>query len=227
MLKGKSALPRRIRIVLADDHPLVLEDLRATLRAERDMEAVAAVTDGAERIAVVERHCLDGVPDLQTHGFSGWDDPEAIRRAILRTRVLILAALGDAEFIQMAIERKADGVVLKTELPRQTLTAIRQVAPGHRVFPRAAPRWLSRRIPERLAALTQRRRKIIALLPEGPSNAQIARRLGVEVATVKFHRQSIFHKRGVRNRTEATRFCFATCSGWLPSKEISATALAF
>ncbi len=84
MLKGKSGLPRRIRVVLADDHPLVLEGLRAMLRAEEDMEVVAAVTDGAELIPIVERHRPDVVVlDLQMPGLSGWDCLEAIRRAEL------------------------------------------------------------------------------------------------------------------------------------------------
>jgi DNA-binding NarL/FixJ family response regulator len=222
MLKGKSGLPRRIRVVLADDHPLVLEGLRAMLRAEEDMEVVAAVTDGAELIPIVERHRPDVVVlDLQMPGLSGWDCLEAIRRASPGTRVLILTAFGDGEFIQMAIEREADGFVLKTEPPQQTLTAIRQVAQGHLVFPQAARRWLSRRIPEGLGALTAREREILALVAEGLSNAQIARRLGVQVATVKFHLQNIFQKLGVRNRTEATRFYLTARSGRIPPEQSS------
>ncbi len=217
MLKGKAGAPRRIRVVLADDHPLVLEGLRAMLQAEEDIEVLAAVTDGSELIPIVERYRPDVVVlDLQMPGLSGWDCLEAIRRASPGTRILILTAFGDGEFIQMAIEREADGFVLKTESPQQTLTAIRQVAQGHLVFPQAARRWLGRRLPEGLAALTDREREILALVAEGLSNAQIARRLGIRVATVKFHLQNVFQKLGVRNRTEAARFYLTARSGRPP-----------
>jgi len=217
MLKGKGSLSRRIRVVLADDHPLVLEGLRAMLRAEEDIEVVAAVTDGAELIPIVERQRPDVVVlDLLMPGLAGWDCVPAIRRASPGTRVLILTAFGDGEFIQMAIEQEVDGFVLKTEPPQQTLIAIRQVAQGHLVFPQAARRWLSRRLPEGLAALTEREREILALVAQGWTNAQIARRLGVRTATVKFHLQNIFQKLGVRNRTEAARFYLTARWGWPP-----------
>ncbi|HXF68287.1 MAG TPA: response regulator transcription factor [Thermoflexus sp.] len=216
-LKGKTSPPRRIRVVLADDHPLVLEGLQALLQAEEDIEVLEAVTDGAELIPIVERHRPDVVVlDLQMPGLSGWDCLEAIRRASPGTRVLILTAFGDGEFIQMAIEREADGFVLKTESPQQTLTAIRQVAQGHLVFPQAARRWLGRQLPEGLALLTDREREILALVAEGLSNVQIARRLGVQVSTVKFHLQNIFQKLGVRNRTEAARFYLTARTGRPP-----------
>ncbi len=198
---------RRIRVVLADDHPLVLEGLRAMLQAEEDIEVIAAVTDAMELLPIIERHRPDVVVlDLQMPGLSGWDCLEVIRRTSPGTRVLILTAFGDGEFIQMAIEREADGFVLKTEPPQQTIAAIRQVAQGHVVFPQAARRWLHRRLPEGLAALTEREREILALVAEGLTNAQIARRLNVRTATVKFHLRNIFQKLGVRNRTEAARF---------------------
>ncbi len=197
----------RIRVVLADDHPLVLEGLQAMLRAEKDIEVVAAVTDGTELISLVRHHRPNVVVlDLQMPGLPGWDCLEAIRRASPGTRVLILTAFGDGEFIQMAIEREADGFVLKTDPPQQTLAAIRQVAQGHLVFPQAARRWLRRQPPEGLEALTEREREILALVAEGLTNTQIARRLNVQIATVKFHLQNIFQKLGVRNRTEAARF---------------------
>ncbi|MER3400693.1 MAG: DNA-binding response regulator [Thermoflexus sp.] len=212
MLKGKAH--RRIRVVLADDHPLVLEGLQAMLRAAADIEVVAAVTDGEDLIPVVAQARPDVVVlDLQMPGLSGWECLRRIREVSPGTRVLILTAFGDGEFIQMAIEQEADGFVLKTEPPQQTLTAIRQVAQGHLVFPQAARRWLRSRAPEGLAALTEREREILALVAQGLRNEQIARRLGLKLSTVKFHLQNIFQKLGVRNRTEAARFYLTARSG--------------
>ncbi|MER3469508.1 MAG: DNA-binding response regulator, partial [Thermoflexus sp.] len=118
MLKGKAH--RRIRVVLADDHPLVLEGLQAMLRAAADIEVVAAVTDGEDLIPVVAQARPDVVVlDLQMPGLSGWECLRRIREVSPGTRVLILTAFGDGEFIQMAIEQEADGFVLKTEPPQQ------------------------------------------------------------------------------------------------------------
>jgi DNA-binding NarL/FixJ family response regulator len=215
MLTGKGRLPRRIRVVLADDHPLVLEGLQALLRAEEDIEVVAAVTDGSELAPAVQRLRPDVVVlDLQLPGLSGWGCVEAVRRSSPETRVLILTAFNDGEFIQTALEREVDGFVLKTDPPRQTVTAIRQVAQGHLVFPQAARRWLTRRVPAGLLALTEREREVLALVAEGMSNAEIARRLSVQAATVKFHLQKVFVKLGVQNRTQAASFYLAARSGW-------------
>lgn len=215
MLRGKATAARKIRVVLADDHPLVLEGLQAMLRAEADIEVLAAVTDGEGLLPIVERMRPDVVVlDLQMPGLSGWDCLRRIREASPGTRVLILTAFGDGEFIQMAIEQEADGFVLKTEPPQQTLSAIRQVAQGHLVFPQAARRWLRPRAPEGLAALTDREREILALVAQGLRNDQIAHRLGLKPSTVKFHLQNIFQKLGVRNRTEAARCYLTACSAF-------------
>jgi DNA-binding NarL/FixJ family response regulator len=202
----QSATARTIRIVLADDHELVLEGLRGLLQGEPDLQVVATATDGERLMEAIRRHEPDLViMDLQMPHKGGLTCLEEIRREGLPVKVLILTAFGDGESLQLAWEREADGFALKTDPPRQTVAAIRNVAHGHLVFPRGARRALDAGgdEPDRRAGLSEREYELLSLVAEGLTNAQIAERLSVTDHTVKFHLQNIFKKLGVANRTEA------------------------
>lgn len=194
---------RPIRLVLADDHALVLEGLRALLATVPDMHVVAAATDGERLLEAVDRFSPDVVVlDLEMPYLSGLTCLQRIREAELPVRVLVLSAFGDADSIRAALEAQADGFALKTEPPQNTIAAIRQVASGQMVFPSAARRLISG---ARVAgpSLTPREESVLALVAEGQSNAQIAQALSLTENTVKFHLQNIYQKLGVSNRTEA------------------------
>jgi DNA-binding NarL/FixJ family response regulator len=198
------ARPKPIRIVVADDHALVLEGLRALIAAESDLRVVATATDGERLLDAVHRFQPDvAVMDLQMPYMDGPTCLQRIRAEGLPVRVLVLSAFGDAHSMRAAIESGADGFALKTDPPHLTLTAIRQVAAGRMVFPEAARRWL---VPASAAdpnALTEREESVLALVAEGKSNAQIAAALSLSENTVKFHLRNLFAKLGVANRTEA------------------------
>ncbi len=196
-----------IRLVLADDHALVLEGLRALLAAQPDLKVIATATDGERLMEAVTRFQPDLVVlDLQMPYADGITCLQRIRQADLPVRVLVLSAFGDSENLRAALAAEADGFALKTEPPQNTLAAIRQVAAGQIVFPAAARRWLSPRADKStspLEALSERERAVLALVAEGLGNAPIAEQLSVAESTVKFHLQNIFQKLGVTNRTEA------------------------
>lgn len=197
-----------IRIVLADDHELVLEGLRGLLQGEPDMQVVGTATNGERLMEVVHRLAPDlVVVDLQMPTMDGLQVLERIRQENLPVKVLLLTAFGDGEAMQRALELEADGFALKTDPPRQTVAAIRNVAHGHLVFPRGALRGslASQQASNPLASLSDREREFLALVAEGQTNAQIAERLSVTDHTVKFHLQNIFQKLSVTNRTEAAR----------------------
>ncbi len=135
-------MSKPLRVVLADDHELVLEGLRGLLANEADIEVVGAASDGTSLIKLVERERPDvAVVDLQMP-VDGLTALQEIRRRNFPVRVLVLTAFGDGESIQSALEGGADGFALKTAPPRQTLDAIRQVGHGYLVFPPAARKWL-------------------------------------------------------------------------------------
>jgi DNA-binding NarL/FixJ family response regulator len=194
---------RIIRIVLADDHPLVVEGLSALLSSQPDMRVVATATDGERLLEAIERFHPDMiVMDLQMPYMGGVSCLRHIRARELPVRVLVLSAFGDADSLRAAIEAGADGFVLKTESPQHTITAVRQIAEGQLVFPQAARRWLGMAADD-TSALTEREEEILKLLAEGLSNAQIGARLHLSENTIKFHLRNIYAKLGVSNRTEA------------------------
>jgi DNA-binding NarL/FixJ family response regulator len=199
----------RLRIILADDHELVLEGLRGLLANESDIEVVATVTDGGALLAAIERlRPTVAVMDLQMPAPEGLNCLAEIRRRELPVRVLVLTAFGDGESIQFALENGADGFALKTAPPRQTVDAIRQVGLGNMVFPPSARKWLWGHRPESSPDLSSREWDVLELTAKGLTNPQIADNLGVSENTVKFHLQNIFQKLGVNNRTEAAGFYF-------------------
>jgi DNA-binding NarL/FixJ family response regulator len=193
-----------IRVVLADDHALVLEGLRALLAAEPDLRVVATATDGERLLDAVRRFRPEVVVmDLQMPYLDGSACLRHIRAEGLPVRVLVISAFSDAQSLHAAVDGGADGFALKTDPPNMTLAAIRQVAAGRMVFPEAARRWLARPAAPDPNALTDREAAVLALVAEGRSNAQIAAALSLSENTVKFHLRNLFAKLGVTNRTEA------------------------
>ncbi len=211
--EGVTAEQRAIRVVLADDHELLLKGLRGILKHEPDIDVVGSAMTGRELLLEVRAQRPDvAVIDIQLPDMTGLECLAQIRREDLPTKVLILTAFSDGESLQSALELEADGIALKTEPPAQTVAAIRQVYHGQLVFPRAARRWLISHAQNKadLAAsqLSDREEEVLALLAQGLTNAQIADRLVLSENTVKFHLQNIYQKLDVANRTEAAAVYF-------------------
>ena len=201
--------PRLIRVVLADDHALVLEGLCSMLGNEVDIEVVATATDGAGLLEALRRHAPDvAVVDLQMPNVDGLTSLQRIRAEGLSVRVLVLSAFGDGESIQSAMEQWAAGFALKTEPPQQTIAAIRQVYYGHMVFPGSARRWILRQREDTdlIEELSAREWEVLGLVSQGLSNPHVAETLHLSESTIKFHLQNIFQKLVVTNRTEAARY---------------------
>lgn len=203
-----------IRVVLADDHSLVLDGLKQHLADTEDIQVVAAVTDGAALLLAIEAYQPDvAVTDLVMGGMDGFTALAQVRQRGLPVRMLVLTAMADGESLQRAIELEADGIVLKTEPPRQTVEAIRQVAAGQVVYPRAVHNWLLRRASREQPSpttvhsdeLSEREQEILALIAQGKPNQEIAATLHLSENTVKYYLKSIYRKLQITNRTEAAR----------------------
>lgn len=197
-----------VRIIIADDHPLVLEGLHGLLAGEPDLDVIATATDGERALDAVRQFSPDLlILDLEMPYMGGLQCLRAIRGAELQVRVLVLSAFGDAHSLRTAVENGADGFALKTGAPEATLAAIRLVAQGQLAFPQAARRWLNA-AKHAVASdeLTDREEEVLVLLAKGASNAQIAAQLKLSESTVKFHLRNVFAKLGVTNRTEAAAY---------------------
>ena len=200
----------KIRIFLADYHDLVLDGLQLRIRDMDDMRVVGAVNDGEALLAKLDTlDCDVVVLDLHMGGSDGFEVLQRIRDKAIPVRILVLTASVDGFALQRALELGADGIAMKTDPPRQTMEAIRQVAQGNVVYPQAIHNWLMRRARRSAEndpqALTAREEEVMALVAQGLTNQEIAQRLTVSENTVKYHIQNIYGKLNVNNRTEATR----------------------
>ncbi len=201
-----------IRIVLADDHELVLDGLKRHLADTDDIDVVATVGNGADLLEAIDTYQPDiVVTDLLMPGMDGFTAISHIRARDLPVRVIVLTALADGESLRRAIELNADGIVLKTEPPRQTVEAVRQVAAGQVVYPRAVHNWLLRRASRQQTApgisdtLSDREKEVLECIAQGKTNQEIAATLRVSHNTIKHHLKNIYQKLRVTNRTEAAR----------------------
>lgn len=203
-----------IRLVLADDHPLILDALEGLLRVEEDMEVVARCAHGHEAIEAVESCEPDLlILDLNMPGVDGLGVMRALGEAGSRTKVVILAAsVSDRELVE-CIRLGVHGVVLKEMAPRMLVQCVRKVYAGdiwvekHSVS-RALDLMLRREVGAREAtdSLTPREIQIVRMVAEGLRNKEIARRLTVTEGTVKVHLHNIYTKLGVDGRMELMKY---------------------
>ncbi|MET8539746.1 response regulator transcription factor [Kitasatospora sp. NPDC004799] len=225
-----------IRVLLADDEPMIRAGLRAVLATDPGIEIVAETGDGREAVELVRRHRPDvAVLDIRMPGTDGIAAAAEIRRSGLATGVLMLTTFGEDDYILRALSGGANGFLIKSGEPEELLAGVHAVAGGAAYLsPKVAARVVAhlaatgaggpadRRVGarEQVAALTTRERDVLTLIAAGLSNGQIARRLGVVEGTVKAHVSSILARLGVANRAAAAVLAHeagltlgATCAG--------------
>ena len=202
-----------IRVVLADDEPVVRFGVKAVLATAGDIEVVAEAENGSEAVDRVARHRPDvAVLDIRMPVFDGLDAARVIRGCHPDTKTLVLTTFADDAYISRALGEGAAGFVLKTGDPQEIISGVRAVANGgaflsplvaRRVVDQlqtARPRPLAT---QRIAVLTAREREVLGLVGAGLSNAEIAARLHVVEGTVKVYVSTILRQLGVRNRVQA------------------------
>ena len=205
-----------LRVVIADDQPMMRAGFKAVLEATGSIEVVAEAATGAEAVAAAEAHRPDVV--LMDIRMPGMDGIEATRR-LPRQRVLILTTFGLDEYIIEALRAGASGFLLKDAPTREVVDAVRAVAAGDAVLAPAVTRQLldqvGRRLPaavsrtpEGLADLTDREQEVLRMLAVGMSNAEIAGALVVSEPTVKTHVSNLLGKLGLRDRVQAVIYAY-------------------
>jgi DNA-binding NarL/FixJ family response regulator len=208
----------RLRVVIADDQPLMRAGFRTVLEATGAIEVVAEAGDGEEAIAAARAHDPDVV--LMDIRMPKLDGIEATR-ALPRHRVLILTTFGLDEYIVEALRAGASGFLLKDARPQELVGAVRAVAAGDAVLSAQVTRRLLDQVAHRLpapverdggalAALTDRELEVLRLLAGGRSNAEIAAALVVSEATVKSHVSNLLGKLGLRDRVQAVILAYET-----------------
>jgi DNA-binding NarL/FixJ family response regulator len=203
-----------IRIVLADDHPLILDGLENLLQTEKDFEVCARCIDGIETLQAVREHRPDVlILDIRMPRKSGLDVAREIQREKLPTRVVLLTAeLDEREFLE-AIRLGVKGIVLKEMAPQMLLRCIRKVHSGEqwmelRSTKQALERMLRREAGARevAAILTAQEMTIVRMIAGGLRNREIADKLHISEGTVKTHLHNIYEKLNVDSRLALLRY---------------------
>jgi DNA-binding NarL/FixJ family response regulator len=200
---------RPIRIVLVDDHEMVLVGLRALLSGQPDFEVVGETGRGAEVVELVRRTQPDVVLlDARLPDLSGPDVCRHLKEAFPNIKVMMLTVYTDSDLLDESIRAGADGYVIKDVERFALAESIRAIHRGETpLSPQVAGRVLDQvrhGVPSsQLARLTDRKVEILKLLAEGYSNREIANRVHLSENTVKTHLQSIFDELGVKNRVQA------------------------
>jgi two-component system, NarL family, response regulator len=191
-----------IRVLVADDHPVVRAGLGAVIAEQDDLELVAEAENGANAVALFREHRPDvALMDLRMPVMDGVEAIREITTEFPDARILALTTYeGDAD-IRRALEAGASGYLLKDMLLTEVLSAVRAVQRGERVIPIAVAERLAE-FPER-SDLTEREAEVLQLVARGLSNKEVARAIGRTDETVKIHLKNAFAKLGVADRTEA------------------------
>ena len=194
-----------IRLLIADDHPVVRDGLRAMLATQADMQLVGEAATGTQAVAHARALRPDVVlMDLQMPQLDGPAAIAALRQQAPEVRVLVLTTFGTDADITRAIDAGATGYLLKDTPREQLFAAIRAAARGEAVLsPSVATRVLGHMRAPAEEALSPRELEILQAVARGLSNRDIGRQLYVSEATVKTHLLRIFGKLGVDDRTAA------------------------
>ncbi len=197
-------MSERIRILVADDHPVVREGLVTMLSTEDEFEVVAEVGTGDDAIREANRIEPDILLlDLEMPGPDGIEVIKRVQSETPGVKIVVFTAFDRDEQIVGAIEAGAEGYLLKGTPREEMFRAIRVVNGGGSLIEPMVASKLFRRVREDPHALTPRELEVLGLVAEGRSNKAIAKALFITKRTVKFHVSQILSKLGASNRTEA------------------------
>lgn len=202
-------------ILLADDHNIVRQGLRAILQSEPHFHLVGEASDGIEAVRLAERLKPDVlITDVMMPGLNGLEVARQVSRSLPNTRIIILSMYTNDAYVIEALKNGALGYVLKDSQASDLIQAVKEVINGHRYL--SAP--LSERalelymrkvesVPEDpYDLLTTREREVLQMVAEGRTSAEIANRLFISPRTAEGHRANLMRKLGLQNNADLIRF---------------------
>jgi two-component system nitrate/nitrite response regulator NarL len=209
---------KKIRLLLADDHPVVRRGIRSCLSIEH-LEIVGEAVDGQEAIAKVAELKPDIVlMDIDMPKMSGLEATRLLRKEFPEVRVLILSVHSNKQYVLQIIQSGAQGYVLKDASPADLVRAIEAIDSGEAFFsPDVSQIVLNQYLSEAgngedesaSGRLTSREREVLSMIAEGQSNKEMANRLGVGVRTVETHRERVMDKLNIHTVAGLTKYAIA------------------
>jgi DNA-binding NarL/FixJ family response regulator len=212
---------QKIKVLLADDHTVVRQGLRALLAAEEDIEIVGEAGDGRSAVQLVKKMMPDvALIDIAMPQLNGLEATRQITRSVPSTKVLILSSYSDDEYVQQLTEAGAAGYLIKQTAANDLLKAIREAHKGNAYFSPSIAKRLRDQCREafvnggqparrRTDNLTTREAEVLQLIAEGRANKQIAAELCISIKTVEKHRQQVMNKLGIHDVAGLTRHAIA------------------
>ena len=213
-----------IKVVIADDHPVVLHGLVTLLGDEPDFTVLAACEDGAAALEAILKYSPDvALLDLRMPKLTGLDVLGKVSNE--NTRIVIITAFAEDHDVMEAISRGVHGIILKASGADALITCLRKIVAGYRCVP---PEFVRKEL-QRLAeanlvcqSLTSREREVMYLVAKGLSNKIVAEQLKISIGTVKLHLHHIYCKTRLSSRLALTTLALRL--GYIPVKYISAMA---
>jgi len=210
----------KIRVVLADDHTVVRQGLRALLMSEEDIEIVGEADNGRQAVLLVKKVLPDVVVmDIAMPQLNGLEATRQITRSAPSVKVLVLSSYSDDEYVQQLTEAGAAGYLIKQTAANDLLKAIREAHKGNAYFSPSIAKRLRDQCREafvsgqptrrRTDQLTTREAEVLQLIAEGRANKQIASELCISIKTVEKHRQQVMNKLGIHDVAGLTRHAIA------------------
>ena len=211
---------QKIKVLLADDHVVVRQGLRALLAAEQDIEIVGEADNGRQAVQLVKKALPDvAIIDIAMPVLNGLEATRQITRSVPSTKVLILSSYSDDEYVSQLTEAGAAGYLVKQTAANDLLKAIREASKGNAFFSPSIAKRLrdqcceafvsGQPVKRRSDYLTTREAEVLQLIAEGRANKQIAAELCISIKTVEKHRQQVMNKLGIHDVAGLTRHAIA------------------
>jgi DNA-binding NarL/FixJ family response regulator len=211
---------QKISVLLADDHVVVRQGLRALLAAEGDIDIVGEADNGRQAVQLVKKLLPDvAVMDIAMPVLNGLEATRQITHTVPSTKVLILSSYSDDEYISQLTEAGAAGYLVKQTAANDLLKAIREAHKGNAFFSPSIAKRLrdqcresfvsGQSVKRRADYLTTREAEVLQLIAEGRANKQIAAELCISIKTVEKHRQQVMNKLGIHDVAGLTRHAIA------------------
>jgi DNA-binding NarL/FixJ family response regulator len=198
-----------MRVLIADDHPLILAGIKRALEEDDEFEVVAEARVGSQVLPLVSQTNPDlALLDLRMPEMDGLTCLDRIRQQHPKVKVVILSVSTDPEVVQTVLNRGAAAYIVKSVNPIDLASALRQALDGTVFSAVGLPEKRAQDDAVKEAGLTERETAILKALAGGLSNKAIAKELWVAEQTVKFHLTNIYRKLDVANRTEAARYAY-------------------